>query len=233
MAGSNNFLQWNPGKSNQMSDGSYNSNTIRSGGAQSGDVCPSAMDNKFRYQMSTFIKAFGDMMSVKGFTVSDSDVATLATVFANILTTADNVQADWDVTSPASLAYILHKPTIPAAQVDSDWDSVTSPSKILNKPTILTVADDFASSMGTAGYQKLPSGLIIQWGNSLTTNTSATTITFPISFVTACYSVTATPQATQEEQTSTSTIDTVTKTSFAIHGRTGISCYFYWIAIGQ
>ena len=48
------------------------------------------------------------------------------------------VQSDWTEADPMSLAYILNKPTIPAAQVQSDWTQVdnTQPDYIKNKPTI-------------------------------------------------------------------------------------------------
>lgn len=48
------------------------------------------------------------------------------------------VQADWEAES--GLAQILHKPTIPAAQVNSDWNASSGISQILNKPTLATVA---------------------------------------------------------------------------------------------
>jgi hypothetical protein len=41
-------------------------------------------------------------------------------------------------------------------------------------------------SLTTNGYQKLPSGLIIQWGR----NSPNATVTFPIAFPTACFGVT-------------------------------------------
>ncbi len=41
-------------------------------------------------------------------------------------------------------------------------------------------------SLAVSGYQRLPGGLIIQWGTTATTNQ---TVTFPITFPTACRSV--------------------------------------------
>ena len=51
----------------------------------------------------------------------------------------------------------------------------------------------FDVSLAASGYQKLPGGLIIQWGSFThgTTEGSGGTITFPISFPNACVSVTA------------------------------------------
>ena len=45
----------------------------------------------------------------------------------------------------------------------------------------------FASSQAASGYQKLPSGLIVQWGTNLITLSG--TVTFPIAFPTACFAV--------------------------------------------
>lgn len=51
----------------------------------------------------------------------------------------------------------------------------------------------FGSSLAANGYQKLPSGLIIQWGSgslNYTTAIQIVTITFPIAFPNACRAVT-------------------------------------------
>lgn len=48
-------------------------------------------------------------------------------------------------------------------------------------------------SLGGSGYQKLPGGLIIQWGqyNSTISDTSPVTVTFPIAFPNLCASMTS------------------------------------------
>ncbi len=51
----------------------------------------------------------------------------------------------------------------------------------------------FPANVTGAGYQKLPTGLIIQWGWALCSIGSATTVNFPITFPTSMASVTATP----------------------------------------
>lgn len=71
----------------------------------------------------------------------------------------NQIQADWNVTSPTLSSYIknkpnlatvatsgsyndlINKPTIPAAQVNSDWNANSGVAEILNKPTIPTVND--------------------------------------------------------------------------------------------
>ena len=58
---------------------------------------------------------------------------------------------------------------------------------------------DFTSSMTTSGYQKLPSGLIIQWGQATLlasgTGVASVSVTFPIAFPTASLIAFAIPTA--------------------------------------
>jgi hypothetical protein len=50
---------------------------------------------------------------------------------------------------------------------------------------------DGPASLAASGYQKLPSGLIIQWGRVANSATplAGTAVTFPIAFPTACHAV--------------------------------------------
>src|SRR6185437_1942244 len=89
MAGSTNFLQWNPGQNNQENDSDYLADSQRSGGAPNGTPFPSPTGNKLFYQLSTGITALMQMMATKGFTVNDTNIGTLASVLAAIQTTAD------------------------------------------------------------------------------------------------------------------------------------------------
>lgn len=47
-------------------------------------------------------------------------------------------QSDWNEVNSSSMAFILNKPSIPAAQVNSDWNSNSGASQILNKPNMST-----------------------------------------------------------------------------------------------
>lgn len=92
----------------------------------------------------------------------------------------------------------------------------------------------FGASLAAAGYQKLPSGLIIQWGN-WTANASAgaaTAVTFPMTFPSAVYSVTLSANYTSTV-TTTAWKDTLTTSGFNGHcsGVTGDSIHY--IAIGK
>ena len=89
MSGSNNFLQWNPGASNQENDTAWSADAQRVAGFQLNNTVPSIMLNKAFFQWSTFISAFGQMMANKGYAMSDANIATLIAVLANVQTNAD------------------------------------------------------------------------------------------------------------------------------------------------
>ena len=91
----------------------------------------------------------------------------------------------------------------------------------------------FLSSKAVNGYQKLPSGLIIQWGivNSIVPG-GATGTTFPIAFPNACTFVINIPAANNASGNATNLISAKTTTGFSGANWTGITTSFNWLAIG-
>lgn len=88
--------------------------------------------------------------------------------------------------------------------------------------------DNLLGSMSTNGWQRLPSGLIMQWG-SVSSHSSAT-ITFPTPFITACFSVVATGVDTPTV-TRIAAVSSITVNSFLLSlSATGSA---NWIAIGK
>lgn len=57
-------------------------------------------------------------------------------------------------------------------------------------PGALASRPEMAKSLSANGYQKIPGGLIIQWG-SVSVATGGVSVTFPIAFPTAVYAVTS------------------------------------------
>jgi hypothetical protein len=101
--------------------------------------------------------------------------------------------------------------------------------------TALSSLDVFAKSLSENGYQKLPGGLIIQWGKVAVT-TSTTTVTFPLAFTTACYSVICTPYLLNDTggidyAPAVKTLPTTTTVAFSTIATTMDS--LFWIAIGS
>ena len=97
---------------------------------------------------------------------------------------------------------------------------------------------NFGSSLSSSGWQKLPSGLIIQWGKAtLTAGAGFTTITYPVAFPNSAFSVVASPAdnaggATIEAEE----IGTVTTSNFQAAvittGGAGSNTNLRWFAIG-
>ncbi len=81
---------------------------------------------------------------------------------------------------------------------------------------------DFVQSHAVSGYQKLPSGLIIQWGYAATSP-----VTFPVAFTVACYSVVLTRYYSSSDYAS---VSSVSATGFTY---STASSPDYWMAIGK
>lgn len=58
-------------------------------------------------------------------------------------------------------------------------------------PGALASRPEMARSLAANGYQKLPSGLIIQWGSVQSANIATTTVNYPIAFPNNCFQVVA------------------------------------------
>lgn len=104
----------------------------------------------------------------------------------------------------------------------------------LGDVALKTMAADFASSFAANGYQKLPGGLIIQWG---TANGGATTgtVTFPIAFPAACLACIATDMNNSATDVAALAV-LPTTTNFAFASAQGSAAYvpgvFGWVSIG-
>ena len=69
---------------------------------------------------------------------------------------------------------------IAAAGLTPSQSDLTQLLKAL--PGALASRPEMASSLAAAGYQKLPSGLIIQWGSVGSVGTGGVVVTYPITF---------------------------------------------------
>ena len=91
--------------------------------------------------------------------------------------------------APLASPALTGTPTAPTATAGTNTAQIATTAFVrLSSP----------ASLASNGYQKLPSGLIIQWGElgsllSNTAGTKSTVITFPVSFPTGCLNVYATP----------------------------------------
>lgn len=87
----------------------------------------------------------------------------------------------------------------------------------------------FANSKTENGYQKLPGGLIIQWGSYSIPSGTTQTIIFPTTFSVSCFSLTFGPET---DSTACPNYDIITNSYFTIKLGTGNTYTGKWMAIG-
>lgn len=105
-------------------------------------------------------------------------------------------------------------------------------------PSVIPGMEGFDASLSSNGYQKLPSGLIIQWGYGSFDGSAGKTgelITFPIPFTTECYQVLATDAGAGVHIVS---VEPVSTTQFRIWSKIATSldyvgAGFRYLAIGK
>lgn len=121
-----------------------------------------------------------------------------------------------------------HEVTFPVSSVKGAASDTAATGNI-----ILADLTSFQRSGTTNGYQRLPSGLIIQWGNQASGGTS-TNVTFPTAFSSACYSVTLTSFLSGDVggvDNSSILSSAPSTTGFTISNASSITS-IYWMAIG-
>lgn len=87
----------------------------------------------------------------------------------------------------------------------------------------------FGASLSAQGYQKLPGGLIIQWGSASLTSAQSLAVTFPVAFVSAVYSIAAVGAA----NTTGPYVTSPTITGFNFNNSSTSTQTCYWIAVGK
>jgi hypothetical protein len=125
-------------------------------------------------------------------TETTAGIAEVATNAETLAGTSDTV-----VVTPLKLQYMIDnkgattsaKGTVELATnaetiTGTDTERVITPSNVVG-----LFADSGRHSLVEDGYQKLPGGLIIQWGVITVGLDTSATLTFPVAFTAACFSV--------------------------------------------
>lgn len=137
-----------------------------------------------------------------------------------------NSGADWSLIATAPFA------TTTQAQQQTSTSSIISPS-------LLSLAFKGSNQQfGTTGFQKLPGGLILQWGDTPTiASGSNTTITLPTTFPTAFFTAFIThANSGLDVAVDTTYIGSVrgrTLSSLTIRNLGPAGAQFYWLVIGN
>lgn len=120
-------------------------------------------------------------------TLSDLGVTATATHLNYINKLSSDAQAQLNDKAPLGSAALTGVPTAPTAELRTNTKQIATTEFVL-----ANINAGFVKSLAANGYQKLPSGLIIQWG-LLSGNSSIWQVeTFPIAFPNALFAVTTT-----------------------------------------
>jgi len=98
------------------------------------------------------------------------------------------------------------------------------------------LATDWTKSLAVSGYQKLPSGLYVQWGVTASlASGSTTTITFPTAFPSGClqaFPLVRDNSAVATTSTGQPGSGNYSTTGFDLYNRTSVALVFNWMAVG-
>lgn len=94
--------------------------------------------------------------------------------------------------------------------------------------------DGFTRSLGASGYQKLPSGLTMQWGFELIGGATTKSVTFPTAFSSAVYSIQLTARRDNNPGgvSDTPSVNALPTTSGFVASTPSAQLGFYWFAVG-
>ena len=104
----------------------------------------------------------------------------------------------------------------------------TSNNKIITPLSLKEALQGANQSLASSGYQKMPGGMIIQWGVAAFSAGTSVAVTFPIAFPTALYTITDSAAIN-----ATRYISALSVSGFTANIGTSSSGGYYWIAIGK
>lgn len=103
-------------------------------------------------------------------------------------------------------------------------------------PFVKLLSTDWTKSANASGYQKLPSGVYIQWGVTASLNSGTTTsISLPVAFPTSCLQVVTGIQGNSAVSTASTGqwgTGNYSTTAFDLYNRTSVALTFNYIAVG-
>ncbi len=93
----------------------------------------------------------------------------------------------------------------------------------------------FAASLGSPGYMKLPGGFIIQWGHQAANGNGNGTVTYPVAFTSFSIPVGLVDSNTSSPLLWASSVGTISFswTAISIGNAYDANVGFYWIAVGR
>ena len=105
-------------------------------------------------------------------------------------------------------------------------------TRVITAARLASALQGSNQALGSTGYQRLPGGIIIQWGN-LSVVGGGQVITFALAYPAVCYSVVATAGGNNAASNTTSFISSIGTSGFTLTNASGTTNDWKWIAIGR
>lgn len=131
-------------------------------------------------------------------------------------------------------ALVFERKDAPVAST-AEAQAWTENTKIITALRLKEALQGSNQSLATSGYQKLPGGLLIQWGNAGTIAAgSSATVTYPIAFPSGALSASTTISTSTDTTTPQGAgLTYVSATQLTIRNLSATTLGFTWIAIGH
>ena len=150
-----------------------------------------------------------------------------------VLTLGTTTNTEWNTIGGTTGVTYAVGTVFTAAVTGSGSGNGNATTNVFSMESINTNFTGSNQSLTSNGYQKLPGGLVMQWGTATAGANTATTVTFPIAFPSACVNVQI---STISSSTSDNYLNKVnanaTTTDFAIRNSQNSVWSIYWLAIG-
>ena len=133
----------------------------------------------------------------------------------------------------AAAAHGHSKADIGLGSVDNTADASKSVNYATNANYASTVGlSQFVFLLATNGYQKLPSGLIMQWGSAYLPVVHGQIVYFPIAFPSAVVYVNYSADTNNSSANTNPTVRGITTTQWLLDNHVGTPTTVKWFAIG-
>lgn len=161
-------------------------------------------------------------------TQAESESGTSTTKYMTPLRTKQAI-AELVPAATETVAGLIERATAAEAQAMADWQRAITPA------LLAAALKGVNQALTDAGYQRLPGGLILQWGRGL--YGAGTPVTFPLTFPAACMQVVIGPRnfdppaAAYQKVVSVAAYN-ATAAGFTASSSTGASIAGAWFALG-
>lgn len=172
-------------------------------------------------------------LGVKSLKQYDSTGAKVAGVVAAGLFDVEYDGTDFVILDPLPSPGSTTQKGVVQLATGAEAQALSDALKAITPATLAAALQGTNQSLSANGYQKLPGGLIVQWGSQANAGLGSGTITLPVTFPTVFASIAATVTTGSTGHTVKANSTSLSQFTWSVLNLTGASTgAFTWIAIG-